>query len=201
MRDLYGNGEGKLLGNAHFKYTYTSSNLKPLDTLLLEGLVTNVNSYNREKDQEYFLLQQFDSLKNTVVSRKILTEYIIYGKIKSLDSNDSIEYSYYAGYGWRVVKRRNDLTWLYRSYHTTVYDTYDASSGTGGARAEHDVVIKLIRNGKAIPGISSFNGYYKKTFIKFINKRYNQRFLKKDFRNVGETLDYIMDMESKKTLY
>jgi hypothetical protein len=56
-------------GNGYFIYTYGENNLRPPDTFEIHGFVVNVNSYQHGKYQDYFTLQQFDSVKSTTINK------------------------------------------------------------------------------------------------------------------------------------
>jgi hypothetical protein len=89
-------------------------------------------------------------------------------------------------------KKRNNIALLYRTYsiHSVDYNT------DGSAYPSSMPLYNLIltKNGKKIRNVDV--SFSKRLMLKMINKRYQQSFRKKDFKNVDAMIDYIMNMES-----
>lgn len=91
---------------------------------------------------------------------------------------------------WRLLGRKNDVA-IYDDFTFEHTSTPYISGGT-----------MILTHGKECIKIYHYGDFftYRKPVVKdFINKRYHQHFKTKDFKNVVEEIDYILDKENEIT--
>ncbi|NSL86083.1 hypothetical protein ECE50_004520 [Chitinophaga sp. Mgbs1] len=183
----------KLTGTGDFIYGRPGKKGEVLKDTLYNRQVTNITGFRGPNFQPFFLVNTGGEGKDSIKRIPLLS--LFQAKIKSPDKQDSLVYMFYGSYLWQVLKEKNNLRVLYRSYDKddTIYDGTNNQSQTNRYSLESIIVL---RNDRKIWNIPETN-YSKKSLLKIINSRYHQSFREKDFSGPDQLLDYLLEAENK----